>query len=171
MPTSRRSMLTLGAATLGATLTDERPITDSEVAQLVQRSAESNAALMRGDIERYRELITLSDDFTLMSPFGGKPTRGSEMTEERWNAMGRFFRNGTLNQELVQSYASGDLVVLAIIERACVEVGGLPLQDWPLRVTLVYRREGADWHLVHRHADALVAGINLQQAAALARGE
>jgi ketosteroid isomerase-like protein len=126
---------------------------------------------MRGDIVRYRALITLTDDFTLMSPFGGTPTRGRTMTSESWEAMGQFFRNGSLEQELVQAYSSADMVVLAIIERARVEVGGLPAQDWPLRVTLVYRREGSEWRLAHRHADPLVKGISLKQAAVLARGE
>jgi ketosteroid isomerase-like protein len=92
------------------------------------------------------------------------------MTSERWEAMGRFFRNGALEQEVVQSYRSADMVVLVIIERACVEVGGLPAQDWSLRVTLVYRREGAEWRLAHRHADPLVKGVSLEQAAALTRG-
>lgn len=141
------------------------------VADLIQRSADANAALMRGDVARYRALVTLTSDFTLMSPFGGAPTRGADMTGERWEAMGRFFRNGTLEQEVVQSYASADMVVLAIIERARVEVGGLPAQDWPLRVTLVYRRDGDEWRLAHRHADPLAAGISLEQAAAFARDE
>ena len=73
--------------------------------------------------------------------------------------------------ELVQAYASPGMVVLAIIERANVEVGGLPAQDWALRVTLVYRRQGADWRLVHRHADPLANGVTLEQAAALAKGQ
>jgi ketosteroid isomerase-like protein len=86
-------------------------------------------------------------------------------------AMGRFFKNGTFEQDLVQAYGSTDMVVLAIIERAHVEVGGLTAQNWALRVTLVYRREGTEWHLAHRHADPLVSGVSLEQAAALARGE
>ena len=105
-----------------------------------------------------------------MSPFGGVPTRGSDMTDESWKAVGQFFRNGTFEQEVVQSYASADMVVLAIIERCHVEVGGLPTQEWPLRVTLVYRREGSEWQHAHRHADPLVKGVSLEQAAALARG-
>jgi len=72
---------------------------------------------------------------------------------------------------LVHAYGSPDMVVLAIIERAHVEVGGLPAQDWALRVTLVYRREGSAWRLAHRHADPLSHAINLTQSAALARGE
>jgi ketosteroid isomerase-like protein len=141
-----------------------------DVAELIQRSAEANAALMRGDIQQYRALIPHADDYTLMSPFGGTPTRASDMTEERWEAVGRFFRNGTFEQEVVQSYHSDDMVVLATIERCHVEAGGLPAQEWPLRVTLVYRREESEWRLAHRHADPLVKGVSLEQAAALARG-
>jgi ketosteroid isomerase-like protein len=140
-------------------------------AELVARSKASNAALMRGDIESYRALIRLTDDFVLMSPFGGTPTHASYYTPERIEAMGRFFRNGIVDQELVQSYQSDDMVVLALIERQNVEVGGLPAQDWALRVTLVYRREGEEWRLAHRHADPLVEPVSLQQAAVLARGE
>ncbi len=93
------------------------------------------------------------------------------MTEERWDAMSRFFRNGTLTQDVVQCYASPDMIVLAVIERRHVEVGTLPAQNWALRVTLVYRRERGEWKLAHRHADPLAAGITLEQAAALGRGD
>jgi hypothetical protein len=44
-------------------------------------------------------------------------------------------------------------------------------QDWSLRVTQVYRREGAEWQLVHRHADPLANSIGLEQAAVLGRGD
>jgi ketosteroid isomerase-like protein len=148
----------------------EPSVADEAVAELIRRSAEANAALMRGDIQRYRALIPHTDDYTLMSPFGGTPTRGSDMTDERWEASGRFFRNGTFEQEVVQSYHAADMVVLVIIERCHVEAGGLPAQEWLLRVTLVYRREGSEWRLAHRHADPLVKGVSLEQAAALARG-
>ena len=37
--------------------------------------------------------------------------------------------------------------VLGTIERQCAEVGGLPNQDWSLRVTEIPRSEGADWEL------------------------
>lgn len=138
--------------------------------ELIRRSKTANDALMRGDVATYRSLIPLTDDFVLMSPFGGRPTHGVEMTEARWEAMGRFFCNGALEFEVVGAWEVRDMVTLAVIERARgVEVGGLPAQDWSLRVTLVYRREGSGWRLAHRHADPLVRGVAHDAAAELAR--
>ena len=159
-----------GLASLALACASKQPAVDGAVHELIELSEESNQALMRGDIERYLTLVTQAEDFTLMSPFGGKPTHGA-IPNERMKAIGEFFKNGTLQQELVHAYSSPDMVVLATIERAHVEVGGLPAQDWALRVTLVYRREGSSWRLAHRHADPLGNAISLTQAAALGRGE
>lgn len=164
-----------GAASIAALLSgtpaaaEDTPMIENAISQLAATSEAANAALLRGDVDTYLGLIELADDFTLMSPFGGKPSKGS-YTRQRWEELGRFFRNGSLKQEVVQAYGGRDLVVLALIEHGHGEVGGLPAQDWPLRVTLVYRRDGEQWRLVHRHADPLVRGISLEQSAALARG-
>jgi ketosteroid isomerase-like protein len=145
-------------------------ITKKEIAGLVQRTADANAALMRGDIDTYLTLIKHAKDYTLMAPFGGAPKHGFDMSKERLAELTRFFKDGRTELELVQTYASGDLVVLVIIERQRAKVGGLPEQDWSLRVTLVFRREGPEWRLAHRHADPLVHNISLDQAATIARG-
>jgi ketosteroid isomerase-like protein len=156
-----------GCASCGASVA----VTDKDVANLTRRTAEANAALVHGDIDRYLALIEHAKDYTLMAPFGGATTRGFDTSSEHQAAMARFFKAGTFDQEVVATYASGDLVVLVTIERVRAEVGGLPEQDWSLRVTQVFRREGVEWRLVHRHADPLVKGITLEQAAALARGD
>jgi ketosteroid isomerase-like protein len=145
-------------------------VTDKDIADLVARAADANAALMNGDAKGYFALISLAEDFTLMAPFGGPPTLGFDMSSDRVAALGRFFRAGRTALELVRAYATDDMAVLVVIERQTVEVGGLPDQDWSLRVTLVFRRDGPEWRLVHRHADPLVKGISLEQAAAIARG-
>jgi ketosteroid isomerase-like protein len=170
MNLSRRSVL---AAPLNpadetgvSTLTHAASRTNLDVADLIRLSEESNAALLRGDVTTYLDLIAHSGDVTLMSPFGGKPTHGT-LTSARWEEIGLFFANGRLHVELVQAYGSVDIVALALIERAHVEVGALPAQNWALRVTLVYRRDASRWVLVHRHADPLVEGISLEEAAAL----
>jgi len=165
---SRRS--TLAAVACMPLVMAETAAADDDVARLIAQTAQSNAALMQGDAETYRRMVAITDDFTLMSPFGGEPSRAFHYTPEKWERMAKFFKNGTHSHEIVQTYKSHDLVVLAMIERDRVEIGGLPAQEWALRVTLVYRRHGDQWRLVHRHADPLANGVSLQQAAALARG-
>jgi ketosteroid isomerase-like protein len=139
-------------------------------AQLVARAAEKNAAFMRGDMQRWTELVRMADDFTLMQPFGGPASHGFDMSPARMAQMAQYFRNGKTDLEVVQTYAGEDLVVLVMIERQTAEVGGLPEQDWSLRVTEVYRKTDPEWQLVHRHADPLVQRLTLEQAATLARG-
>jgi ketosteroid isomerase-like protein len=146
-------------------------VAEEDVANLVARSAEANLALIRGDIDGYLALIEHAKDYTLMAPFGGTPTRGFDTSPERRKAIALFFNADTFHQEVVATYGSGDMIVLVTIERVHGRIGGLQEQDWSLRVTQVYRREGAAWQLVHRHADPLANGVSLEQAAALARGD
>jgi len=145
-------------------------VTEAELAEFIQRIAEAAKAYIRGDMRAYFTLIRHGDDSTLMSPFGGEPQRGFDTSPERLDALERFFGNGEAELEVVETYTSGDLVVLVAIERQHGEVGGLPDQDWSLRVTWVFQRDESGWREVHRHADPLVHGISLEQLAALARG-
>lgn len=141
------------------------PMIETVVDELFTLSQVSNAALMQGDVARYQDLLSLADDFLLMSPFGGAPTRARDIGPATFERMGRFFRNGDLRLELLGSWVSDDMAVLAVVERSHVEVGGLPAQEWGLRVTLVYRRRGGRWRLAHRHADPLAGGASLSEAA------
>jgi ketosteroid isomerase-like protein len=144
-------------------------VRDEEMADLVQRTADANKALVRGDIDEYISLTRHAEDYTLMAPFGGTPTYGFDGSSENRARMARFFRSGTLEQELVAKYSSGDLAVLVTVERVRAEIADLPEQNWSLRVTQVFRREDSGWRLVHRHADPLVNGVSLEEAAALTR--
>jgi ketosteroid isomerase-like protein len=143
---------------------------DAEIAALVRRSADANKALVRGDIDAYLSLVPHAKDYTLMNPFGGKPDRGFNDTPERRAGMKKFFKGGTLEQELVETYRSGDLAVLVTMERVRAAVGELPEQDWSLRVTQVFRRTDSGWELVHRHADPLSNRRTVEQTAEIARG-
>jgi ketosteroid isomerase-like protein len=147
-------------------------VTDDELAGLVRRITEAAKALIRGDVEGYVARIKHADEYTLMSPYGGDPVRGFDDSDEAMEALTRLFRGGDAEVEVVQTYTSGDLAVLVVIERQHGEVGDLPEQDWSLRVTWVFRRVGeADWEVVHRHADALVHAIDHERMGELARGE
>jgi ketosteroid isomerase-like protein len=144
----------------------------AEIARLVERADRANAAFMRGDMNTWHRVAgPIAEDFTLMQPFGGPASHGFDASPERLAAMTRYFAGGNAELEVVQTYASADLVVLVFVERQRGRVGGLPEQDWSLRVTQVYRRRGGTWELVHRHADPLVRNIGLEKTASLARGD
>jgi ketosteroid isomerase-like protein len=151
------------------------PVVRRAPAELVRRSQEAVRAFMRGDVPAYLSFIDIAGDFTLMQPFGGEVTRGFNRSPEWAKGVAEYFKNGEAVVELVQSYASGeepgDIAVLVTFEHQHGEVGGLPDQEWPLRVTLVFRHGEKDWELVHRHADPLVHRITLEQASILALGK
>jgi ketosteroid isomerase-like protein len=148
-----------------------RAITDEELAKLVERVREATGALMQGDVRRYLDLVNHAPDYTLMPPTGGPTRRGFDSSPASVEALEKTFAGGGDGDlELEQQYISGDLAVLVGVERQHGPVAGLPDQEWPLRVTLVFRREDSDWRLVHRHADALVHPISMEQLSLLARG-
>ena len=155
---------------VGYASTSRKVNPDKDVADVVSLSEEANLALVSGDIDRYVSLIKHANDYSLMNPFGGAPIFGFDDTPERRAGMKQFFKSGTLQQEVVATYQSGDLVVLVTIERVRARIQELPEQDWLLRVTQVYRRIGNGWELIHRHADPLGHSISVEKAAELARG-
>lgn len=142
----------------------------NDVADVTRRTAAAQAALVSGDANAFIAEIGIAKNYTLMAPFGGAPTHGFDASSQHLAALSRFFKSGTFEQEVVATHEADGLIVIVTIERVHAEVGGLPAQAWSLRVTQVFRRDAADWQLVHRHADPLANGISLQQAAVLARG-
>ena len=145
-------------------------ITEADLDELVERMTEAADAHMRGDVRRYLSLFDHADDYTLMPPYGGETQHASPYTDEDVVANSTSFASGEATLELEQSYVSGDMAVLVAVERQHGEVGGTPDQDWSLRVTLVFRRSGERWELLHRHADPLVHPIPMEHCAQLARG-
>jgi ketosteroid isomerase-like protein len=144
---------------------------DDGLGTLLEDVAEATSAFIGGHARRYAELLDHADDFTLMPPQGGPTVHGFDSSEASIGGMERFFHTGEATLEVVQTYISRDLAVLVVVERQRGQVGDYPEQDLSLRVTLVFRRAGTGWQLVHRHADALVQRISMDAVLALARGE
>ncbi len=146
-------------------------LTDDGLGELVERVREATAALMEGNVRDYVALVNHAADYTLMPPTGGPTRHGFDSSPASIEAMEKTFAGGGVGEfELEAQYRSGDLAVLVGVERQNGSVGGLPDQEWPLRVTLVFRRADSDWQLVHRHADALVHPISMKHLSLLARG-
>lgn len=146
-------------------------IDDDQLHELIARMSDAASAYIRGDARRYFALFDHPDDYSLMPPYGGDTVVGSRPTEERMDELSRFFASGEAVLDVQHTYVSGDLAVLVAVERQHGEVGGYPDQDWSLRVTIVFRRAGDRWQIVHRHADPLVREIPFDDFARIARGE
>jgi hypothetical protein len=148
-------------------------ITREEVEKLVQVQREAINAFLNGDMEGYLALAPHAHNSSFMPPFGGRPVVYKDRRPSIL-AAADYFRGGAADIELVSWHAAGDsLVVLVMIERQYASVGGLPEQDWSLRVTQVHERDdgSSGWRVVHRHADPLVQRIGLDGAAVLAKGQ
>lgn len=167
---SRRLALALGFVFPHLAIAKAAP-SNSNVTKLLKRAEEANAAFIRGRMDDWYDIVSpISKDFTLMQPFGGAPSRGFDGSPAHLAEMARYFQKGEATLEVVQTYASPQMIALVVIERQHGEVGDLSDQDWSLRVTLIYQLRDGDWHLVHRHADPLVRNIGLERTAELARG-
>jgi len=143
-------------------------MTEDDLNEFVRRAEEAADAWVRGDMDRYLDLVHHARGFTLLAPFGG-PASKHESRAEGLRSSAGYFVDGEATLEHVEAHAWGDTVVLAMIERQHGRVGGRAAQDLSLRVTHVYRRDGSDWLLVHRHADPLVSTLELDELTALLR--
>ena len=145
--------------------------TPEPLGDLKQLWAVAAQAYLDGDLRRYAALAKHSSDYTLTPPNGGDPRRGFDGSDAAVDWTARTFRGGQVEVEIFETYASGDLAVLVAVERQHGTVGDVPSQEWSLRITLVFRQEGENWRLVHRHADPLTRPITSDLFAALARGD
>lgn len=141
---------------------------DTQFDEFVAEAEEAASAYVRGDMERYLELVHHDDQFTLMPPFGGPAGRHKQRDEAVRDSAG-FIQDGEARLENVVVHAWGDTLVVAMIERQHGLVAGRADQPASLRVTHVYRRVDDDWQLVHRHADPLVEEMPLDDLLAMMR--
>jgi ketosteroid isomerase-like protein len=126
---------------------------------LVKRqSRDALDRIVKGDTSGYEALYSRREDITLGNPFGGFG-RGWEQVLEQLERAASYYRDGRCTGiETVTQVAAGDLAYTVEIERVTAKVGGSSEpSDFAVRVTCVYRREGDDWKLVHRHADPRVS--------------
>jgi ketosteroid isomerase-like protein len=149
--------------------TDDR--TAHDIADLTELWSAAARAYLDVDLRRYADLANHAPDFTLTPPYGGDPRQGFDGSDEAVERTANTFRGGEVDLEVHASYASGGLAVLVAVERQHGTVGDLPSQEWSLRITLVFRRDGERWQLVHRHADPLTRPVTNELFAEIARGE
>ena len=128
------------------------------VAQLLQKTREAQLAFVNGDSTPYEGLFERSDEATLTGPFGGATIRGWSAIQPLMKRAASLFEPPALASDvaLLASTVMGDAVVLRLAESNRVRFKRPDaITAWDLRATLVFRRVGGDWRILHRHADNL----------------
>lgn len=109
----------------------------------------------KGDPRAVAELFSRRDDVTLANPLG-PPRVGWTAVEKAMDEAASHFRGGSVAFEEVSRYATPDLGYVVQFERQEAQLAGSEdTARISLRVTMIFRREGDIWKVVHRHADPI----------------
>ena len=127
-----------------------------DLRQLVQQYHAAADHFARGDPEPVKRIFSHRDDVTLANPFG-PAVHGWENVSKALDFASARFRDGNVTSvETVAEYVAPDLATILAVERWQAKVSGRDqLASFELRVTSTFRREGATWKIVHRHADPI----------------
>jgi len=113
-------------------------------------------AYMTGDPKPALEFFSRRDDVTLANPIG-PPRRGpAEVAQAAAEGAAQISEGSLRGFEEVSRYSTSDLGYVVEIERAQARLAGSGnISPIALRVTMILRREGDTWRVVHRHADPI----------------
>ena len=111
-----------------------------------------------GDVSAIKALYSHSAQATSFFGWGGYE-RGGDAVEKRWDWAGRQFKGGSVSYENLTTVVTQDMFLVTDIETYANQrmAGVAGVTGWSNRVTHVFRREGGEWRLVHRHANRLEA--------------
>jgi ketosteroid isomerase-like protein len=129
--------------------------TNDALAGLREALAAAAAAFVRGNAEPLKALFSHRDDVTILGAFGGFE-QGWDLVGPRLDWASSQFRDGVWSCTNLSTHLTEDMACLVDIERTeGLLGGGHERVNQELRVTHVFRREGDDFRIVHRHADPL----------------
>ena len=122
------------------------------LAATMPRLNKAEIALHGGDAAPRFAMWSHTDPVTLF---------GAAFTAAGWAEIGPMFERlgesfsdcTSYENQVVAAGASDDLAYVVAFEHTTASIKGAPPQPYVLRVTTVFRREGGEWKVVHRHAD------------------
>ncbi|MFL6664086.1 MAG: YybH family protein, partial [Rhizobacter sp.] len=116
----------------------------------------ASRAFVNGDDKPLAEISTLASPATLFGPKGDCVQDAGKVNAANAEGAKRFNGASRNDFEVMHMASDENLAYWVGIQRSVVQVQG---EDKPvpfdLRVTEIFRREGGQWKLVHRHADRL----------------
>ena len=126
--------------------------------EFMKRREEAARAYVRGDAAPLGRIVARDLPATFFGPMGGFRKGPSEVFSTYERDATSFEPGGDSSFEILHMAASDGVAYWVGFQKATAHMRGReePI-PFNLRVTEVFRREGGDWKLVHRHADALAS--------------
>lgn len=126
--------------------------------QFMKQREKVAKAYVTGDAEPLSDISTDKSPATFFGPMGGYIQGANEVLSTNIEGSTHFGEESESHFEILHMGSSGDLAYWVGIQHAEVKMKGkkdtIPMH---LRVTELFRREGEEWKLVHRHADELAS--------------
>ena len=138
--------------------TSRQALPDPSVSEAIARLHAAMARVAMGDVSAIKALYSRGADATSFFGWGGYE-RGWDAVEKRWDWAGRQFKGGSVSYENLTTVVTQDMFLVTDIETYSNQrmAGVAGVTGWSNRVTHVFRREGGEWRLVHRHGNRLEA--------------
>ncbi|MFF8844197.1 nuclear transport factor 2 family protein [Streptomyces sp. NPDC015127] len=112
---------------------------------------EAERALHNGDAAPRRALWSRNEPVSVLGAW--RNANGQQELDRLFTALGKSFSDCTSYAFDLQAYdVVDDMAYTAGLEHTSASVDGQP-RTYTLRATQVYRREGGEWRVAHRHAD------------------
>jgi ketosteroid isomerase-like protein len=126
--------------------------------RFLKRREEAASAYVTGDAEPLRDVATRALPATFFGPGGGFRQGAEEVFSTYEKDVKAFEPGGDSHFEILQMAAGDGVAYWVGFQHANARLKGkseaVPMK---LRVTELFRREGDEWKLVHRHADMLAS--------------
>ena len=114
---------------------------------------EAELALHNSDAAPRRALWSRNEPVSVLGAW--RNARGQDELDELFISLGRSFSDcSSYEFELLSYDVVGDMAYTAGLEHTSASVDGQP-RTYTLRATQVYRREGGEWKVAHRHGDTV----------------
>ena len=117
------------------------------------RLRDAEVAVHDGDAGPRREIWSRQEPVTVLGAW--KSATGRAEIDELFTALEQTFSGcSSFRFDVVAAEVHGDMAYTAGYEHTQAVINGEP-RTYTLRATQIYRREGGEWKVVHRHGSAL----------------
>jgi hypothetical protein len=125
------------------------------LAEFLSHIEAAQRELVQGRPEPFKALWSQSADVTLGGGLGGAFEKGWDRVGARLSWVGTQYREGTRVHEQIARAEGPDFAYLVQRETIRSKAADGSPQVQEVRSTMIFRREGGRWRIVHRHADTL----------------